>query len=112
MNDKELVDGEYLKELHITLNKKGNKLNDIKNEILLPTLKNCGTLLTNPKQLDKVKSIKTKINEVNEDIKDLTNQLENLIIPGYEETTQSIQRVFNIDFHEEMNEYLKVINTK
>ena len=112
MQDRTIVNGDYLRELHITLNKKGKKLEDIKDEILLPTLKNCGTYLTDNNQLDKVKKIKLQIDEIDKEIKDLTNQLENLVIPGYEETTQSIQKVFNLDFHDELNEYLKIINTK
>ena len=114
MNDKTIVNGEYLNELLNTMNKKGLDIEDIKEETLLPTLKELDTYLANnnKNQTDKINNIKTKISEVEKDIKKLTTQLESIIIPGYEDTNNSIRKHFNIDFHEEMDDFLKIINTK
>lgn len=110
--DKTIVNGQYLNELVNILNKKGTDIQDIKNEILLPTLKQCDIYLTNnnKNQTDKINKIKNNITEIEKDIKALTTKLENIVIPGYEETNNSIKKLFNLDFHEEMDEFLKTIN--
>lgn len=108
--NKTVINGEYLNELLNKLNKKETDINELKNEILLPTLKECGNYLTTVGQIDKINNIKNKIIEIEKDIKSLANKLEKSIIPGYENTNNMIKKNFNIDLYDEINEYIKIIN--
>lgn len=109
MEDKIIVNTRYLCELHNIMNKKGKMIEDIKNNILLPTLKLSENYLTTPTQIDKANEIKTKINEIEKNIKSLASKLERIIIPGYEDTTNCIKNMFNKNFQSELDDYLKIL---
>jgi len=108
--NKTVINGEYLNELLNKLNKKETDINELRNEILLPTLKECGKYLTTVDQIDKINNIKNKIIEIEKNIKSLANKLEKSIIPGYEDTNNMIKKNFNIDLYDEINDYIKIIN--
>ena len=112
MNDKTMVKQEYLIELNNILNKKGKMLEDIKNEILLPTLKQSEAYLTTPTQIDQANKIKMQISEIEKNIKSLASKLEKIVIPGYEDTTNQIRTIFNSNLQAEVDDYLKIITNK
>jgi hypothetical protein len=109
MNNKIIVNNDYLNDLVYLLNKKIKNLEDIKNEILLPTLKEYGMNIESQNQINSINKIKTKVTEIEKDLKELSNKLEKTVIPGYEETVNSVKKIFNVDFHNEIDEYINII---
>ena len=113
MQNNTIVKGDYLIELTNELKKKSKKIENIKNDQLLPTLKQYGLITTNDiNQVEKITNIKNHITEIEKDLKNLTVRLENTIIPGYQETSQSIKKAFNVDFHNEMENLIDIIKTE
>lgn len=112
MRDKIIVSENYLMELSNELKRKYNVLENIKENRLIPVLKQCGTFTNNTTQIDNINKIKSHITEIEKDLKLLDNKLENLIIPGYQETSQTVKKAFNIDFHNEMNDLISKIKTE
>lgn len=112
MQDKIIISENYLMELSNELKRKYNVLENIKENRLIPVLKQCGSLTNNATQIDNINKIKSHIAEIEKDLKMLTNKLDSSIIPGYQDTSQSIKKVFNIDFHNEMNDLISKIKTE
>lgn len=113
MQNNIIVKGDYLLALVNELKKKCRDLENIKDNKILPTLKKYSTIETdNPMQLDKITDIGKQLAEVENDLRDLTARLESTIIPGYQETSQSIKKAFNIDFHNEIDDLIGKIKTE
>ena len=112
MQDKIIISENYLMDLSNELKKKYNELENIKENHLVPALNKYGLLINNTNQLDNINKIKSQITEIEKDLKMLTNKLDNSIIPGYQDTSQSVKKVFNIDFIYEMNDLISKIKTE
>lgn len=112
MQDKIIISENYLMELSNELKKKYNELENIKENHLVPALNKYGLLINNTNQLDSINKIKSQITEIEKDLKMLTNKLDSSIIPGYQDTSQSVKKAFNIDFIYEMNDLISKIKTE
>lgn len=112
MQDKIIISESYLMELSNELKKKYNELENIKENHLVPALNKYSLLINNTNQLDSINKIKSQITEIEKDLKMLTNKLDSSIIPGYQDTSQSVKKAFNIDFIYEMNDLISKIKTE
>lgn len=106
------VDIEYIKDLAVDLDKSKKTVSSLYetnfNKILSDSRNNFSDLQDG--YYDKINHLKSLLNELEKELTSLHKTMAFDIIPGYEDVSSTIKKFFNIDFNEQMNEYLKIFN--
>lgn len=110
--DSVYVDIEYVKDLAVSLDNSKKTVGSLYetnfNKILLDSKNNFSDL--HDDYYDRINHLKSLLNELEKEFTSLHKTMISDIIPGYEDVSSTIKRFFNIDFNDQMNEYLKIIN--
>lgn len=104
---------EDLKNTTISIKKESERINDIYTNNIVKALENSQTELkvagvNYDEMQESMKKVFTGVvNQINE----LTDAMNNIIIPKYEATSNVINRIFNQDFATEISDCIKAINS-
>lgn len=113
MNDKIIVDGAGLQQVSSQLASNSEKMYSLYTNDIVSVLNSCeNELKVSGLDYSVVsESFKKVFSSLNSQINELVDVLNNTIIPGYESTGQTISKMFNSDFANQMsaniNEMLK-----
>ena len=103
---------EDLKAINTSLKSDVDKIDALYTNTVQTALTNCQEdLKVSGLNYDEVQtSFKNLFTSLSAQLNELTNAMDNKIIPQYEATASSIVKLFNQDFANEMNDYMKIIN--
>jgi hypothetical protein len=90
-----------------------DKMNDLYQHTISKALEECqNDLVVSGVNFDDIQtSFKTLFTNLINQLNEFTDVMQNTVIPKYETTAGYITKLFNQDFANEMNEYIKIINS-
>lgn len=104
---------ENLRNLTTNIKKDNDKMNELYNNTISRALEACQEeLVVSGVNFEDIQtSFKNLFINLTSQINELTDAMENKILPSYEATANSLSRLFNQDFANEMNDFIKIINS-
>lgn len=103
---------ENLKEISTSLKNDADKITDLYNNTIKTALESCqNDLKVSGLNYDDIQAAFGKVfANLSNQLIELTDAMNNKIIPKYEQTASTIAKLFNQDFATEINNYLSIIN--
>lgn len=110
MADSKIKTGE-LRNISTSIRKDAEKLNDLYTGSISKALDSCReNLVVSGLNVEEIQtSFKVLFTDLVNQLNEFVDAMDTKILPQYELTATSITRLFNQDFANEMNEYLKII---